>query len=179
MTLTPRDLASDSIAAPTPESMGSTRSTVAPSVMSASACVFWVASLPCAFSIVYWFDFRPAFWNAFARYGASKAVYRADVVVSGSSTPIMPFPDLAREFNWVMTEKSLVNDDALRVLGGGFAAALAPPAAIVTVIAAQTATQIVLLSSLIGTSLSIVPRLIRNAATGAPSRFAPLADALE
>ena len=49
MVLTPFDFALASIAAPLPESSGSTSSTLAPFVIAASACVCIVCALPCAF----------------------------------------------------------------------------------------------------------------------------------
>src|SRR5947208_14710862 len=92
ITLTPWDLAYDSIDAPTPESIGSTSRTLAPLVMADWAWLSWVASLPWALVTVYCDDVRPAACNALVRYGASKDVYRADVVVSGSRTPTDPLP---------------------------------------------------------------------------------------
>src|SRR3954452_20639291 len=110
MTLTPFDTALAAMAAPLPESSGSMIRTLAPWVMSASACVCIVAALPCALSILN--CVKPAPWNALVRYGASKETYRVDVVVSGSSTPTRPFPLVARSFSWAIAEKSLVNDAA-------------------------------------------------------------------
>src|SRR3954453_5115264 len=110
MTLTPFDTALAAMAAPLPESSGSMIRTLAPWVMSASACVCIVAALPCALSILN--CVKPAPWNALVRYGASKETYRVDVVVSGSSTPTRPFPLVARSFSWAIAEKSLVNDVA-------------------------------------------------------------------
>ena len=52
MTFTPLDSALASMAAPLPESRGSTRRTEAPSVMAASAWVCIVAALPWALSIL-------------------------------------------------------------------------------------------------------------------------------
>jgi hypothetical protein len=52
MTATPCDLASDSMCAPTPESSGSTTSTLAPLVMADWAMESCVASDPSAFSTV-------------------------------------------------------------------------------------------------------------------------------
>src|SRR5256885_117541 len=54
MTFTPMAAAADSIDAPTPESMGSSSSTVAPWVMSDSACASSVASLPRALGMMNW-----------------------------------------------------------------------------------------------------------------------------
>jgi len=71
MTFTPLDEASASMAAPPPGVLGSTMSTLAPSVMSASACVFIVSSDPWALSILNWLVDRPALVNAFCRKGWS------------------------------------------------------------------------------------------------------------
>ena len=60
MTLTPLAVALASMAAPLPESRASTRSTVAPWVMAASAWVCMVAALPWALSILKSLDVRPA-----------------------------------------------------------------------------------------------------------------------
>ena len=67
MTLTPSEAAADSMDAPTPESIGSSSSTVAPWVMSdwASACS--VASLPCALVMMNWLRLSPAACSARAR----------------------------------------------------------------------------------------------------------------
>src|SRR5271166_3008007 len=97
MTLTPLDAASASMAAPPPGVFGSTMRTLAPSVMSASACVFIVSSEPWALSILNWPEDRPAAWNALVRYGWSYATYRVDDVGAGSSTPIRPLPDDASD----------------------------------------------------------------------------------
>ena len=59
-----------SMAAPLPESSGSTSRTLAPWVMSASAWVCIVVALPWALSILNCVN--PAAWNALVRYGASK-----------------------------------------------------------------------------------------------------------
>src|SRR5438132_13526971 len=100
------------MAAPLPESRASTMSTLAPSVMSASAWVCMVLALPWALSTLKSLAVRPAALNAFVRYGASKVTYRVDVVVSGSNTPILPFPCAASDLSCAMAEKSLVNEDA-------------------------------------------------------------------
>lgn len=52
MTFTPRASAFFWMAAALPESSWSMRSTVAPSVMAASACCCMVVALPCALSIL-------------------------------------------------------------------------------------------------------------------------------
>ena len=67
------EAAADSIDAPTPESMGSSSSTVAPWVISDSACACSVASLPCALVMMNWLRLRPASCSARARYGASNS----------------------------------------------------------------------------------------------------------
>src|SRR5215211_3792138 len=110
MTFTPFDTALASIAAPLPESIGSTISTLAPWVISASAWVCIVVALPWALSILN--CVKPAAWNALVRYGASKETYRVEVVVSGSRTPTRPLPLDARSFSSAMAEKSFVNESA-------------------------------------------------------------------
>src|SRR4051812_29444352 len=112
MTFTPLAAADASMAAPEPESRASTRSTLAPWVIMASAWVCIVCALPWALSILKSLLDRPAAWNAFSRYGRSNDSYRADVSVSGRSTPIMPLPLLATSFRSAMAEKSAVNDSA-------------------------------------------------------------------
>ena len=97
------------MAAPDPVSIGSISSTEAPSVMSASACCCIVDTLPCALSILKSLDDSPAASNAFVRFGASYWTYRVDVVVSGSSTPILPLPCAARLCRVFITAKSAVN----------------------------------------------------------------------
>ena len=76
--------------------------------MSASACVFIVSALPWALSILNWSADSPAASNACVRYGASYVTYRADVVVSGRRTPIMPVPCAARSVSCFIAEKSAV-----------------------------------------------------------------------
>jgi hypothetical protein len=71
MTATPLALAAASIAAPLPESIASRMRTLAPLVMSASACVCIVVALPCALSILNWSLERPAASKACFRYGRS------------------------------------------------------------------------------------------------------------
>src|SRR6185437_3794466 len=68
---------------------------------------------PCALSILKSLELSPAASNARFRYGASNSTYRADVVVSGSRTPILPLPSEARPFSFFISEKSDVNADAL------------------------------------------------------------------
>src|SRR5699024_247031 len=101
-----------SIAAPLPASSGSTSSTDAPALMSASAWVCMVAALPSALSILNWSESRPVAWKAWVRYGSSYCTYRVEVVVSGRSTPISPSPWEARSVSCSMTEKSEVKDVA-------------------------------------------------------------------
>jgi hypothetical protein len=60
--------------------------------MAAWASVRKVASLPCAFWMLYCEEDRPAFLNACARYGESNSVYRVEDVVSGRMTAMFPFP---------------------------------------------------------------------------------------
>ena len=96
MTLTPFASAFCSIAAPLAASIASTNRTVAPALMSASACVVIVVVLPCALSILNWSAVRPAASNAFLSNGALYCTYRVDVVVSGSRTPTRPVPEAAR-----------------------------------------------------------------------------------
>ena len=166
MTFTPLDSAFDSIAAPDPGSSGSTRSTDAPSVMSASACCCIVLALPWALSILK--SVNPAVLNACVRNGASYVTYRADVVVSGSNTPTLPFPCAARPFNCDINEKSDVN--ALTSIFGTAAAGVLPPdppldddpdephpAAVATARVATLTTTTPLLRSLISILLSRVP----------------------
>src|SRR5450759_5326779 len=109
MTLTPADLAFDSIAAPLPGSSGSTSRTEAPALMSASACVCMVEALPLALSILKLLEESPAASNACFRYGASYWTYRVDVVVSGRSTPTMPLPCAANPVSCFMSAKSALN----------------------------------------------------------------------
>ena len=108
--MTPSEAAADSIDAPTPESIGSSSSTVAPWVMSDSAWACSVASLPWALVMMNWLRLSPAVCSARARYGASNSVYRGEVVVSGSSTPILPLPRAASPRSLRITEKSVVNE---------------------------------------------------------------------
>jgi hypothetical protein len=73
MTLTPWALAYVSICVPTPESSGSTSSTVAPLVMSVCASVSWVVSLPRAFWTTYCDELSPAACSAFVMSGWSNS----------------------------------------------------------------------------------------------------------
>src|SRR6476659_1879500 len=84
MTLTPRDLALASMAAPEPESRLTSSRTLAPLVIICSACCCWVDLSPWALSIV---ESTPAALNAWLSSGRSKDSQRIDDCVSGSSTP--------------------------------------------------------------------------------------------
>src|SRR5581483_10867835 len=81
--------------APTPESSGSTISTLAPLVMAVCASLNWVESLPSAFCTVNCEVFSPALVNDSFRYGASNSTYRVDVTVSGRMTATLPLPRAA------------------------------------------------------------------------------------
>ena len=102
---------------PTPESSGSTTSTVAPEVMADWASVSWVVSLPWAFWTVKSEVLSPAVVNARVRYGASNSVYRADETVSGRMTATLPLPSAARPVRPFMAVKVLVKEVVERVLG--------------------------------------------------------------
>src|SRR5919197_1945140 len=84
MTLTPRDWALASMAAPEPESRFTSRSTFAPFVICFSGCCCLVDLSPCALSIV---TGTPAALKAACSSGRSKDSQRTDDFVSGSSTP--------------------------------------------------------------------------------------------
>ena len=84
MTFTPRDFALAWIAAPEPESRFTSRSTLAPFVISCSACCCWVDLSPWALSMV---TGTPAALNACCSSGRSNDSQRTDDFVSGSSTP--------------------------------------------------------------------------------------------
>src|SRR4051812_17410579 len=87
MTLTPRELALASIAAPEPESRLTSSSTLAPLVIICSACCCWVDLSPSAF----WMStFTPASPNALVRNGRSTVSQRTEDFESGSSTPTLP-----------------------------------------------------------------------------------------
>src|ERR1035437_9654227 len=113
ITSTPAALAFDSIAAPLPESSGSTRRTEAPALMSASAWVCMVEALPPALSTLMSAAGRPAAAKACFRYGASYWTYRVDVCVAGRSTPTTPLPCAANPVSCYMLEKSDLNSGAL------------------------------------------------------------------
>src|SRR4051794_2882634 len=86
MTLTPRDLALASMAAPEPESRLTSSRTLAPLVIICSACCCWVDLSPWALSIV---ASMPAALNACPSSGRSKDSQRIDDCVSGSRTPTL------------------------------------------------------------------------------------------
>jgi hypothetical protein len=69
---------------------------------------------------------RPAASNAFCRYGRSNVSYRADDVVSGSSTPMSPLPWPASPFSWFMAEKSTVKEDNVGAVVDAGAVVLLP-----------------------------------------------------
>ena len=71
MTFAPCETAAAVIAVPAAVVNGSSRMTLAPLARQPSACDFWRAELPCAFSTC---AEMPAFLNAAVRYGASKSV---------------------------------------------------------------------------------------------------------
>src|ERR1700754_4216334 len=108
MTAPPCDLAYDSMCAPTPESSGSTTSTLAPLVMSDCASDSWVASEPRAFWITKSELDSPAAVKACFRYGASNSTYRVDDVVSGRITATEPLPALATDLSCDIAEKELL-----------------------------------------------------------------------
>src|SRR5215213_3943278 len=83
MTLTPRDFAFDSMAAPEPESRFVSSSTFAPLVMACSACCCCADLSPCAFWIS---TGTPRSSKAFCRSGRSAFSQRSEDFVSGSRT---------------------------------------------------------------------------------------------
>src|SRR3977135_4321530 len=83
MTLTPREAALASIAAPEPESRLTSSRTLAPLVIACSACCCWVDLSPSAFWIV---TGTPALPNAALSSGRSAVSQRTDDLESGSST---------------------------------------------------------------------------------------------
>src|ERR1700742_429818 len=94
--------------APTPESSGSTTSTLAPLVMSDCASDSWVASEPRAFWMMKSELDSPAWVNACFRYGASNSTYRVEDVVSGRITATEPLPALATDLSCAIAEKELL-----------------------------------------------------------------------
>src|SRR6202012_1541909 len=120
MTATPCCLAYDSMCAPTPESSGSTTSTLAPLVMADWAMLNWVASWPRAVSTVRLEDDRPASANACFRADASNSTSRVEETVSGRITVTLPLPAAATDLSPDMAEKvlfrSLTEIDAVPVL---------------------------------------------------------------
>src|SRR6266568_148433 len=101
MTATPCCLAYASMCAPTPESSGSTTSTLAPLVMADCASDSCVASEPSAFSMRKSELVSPAAVNACFRYGASNSTYLVDDVVSGRITATEPLPAAATDLSCV------------------------------------------------------------------------------
>ena len=99
--------------------------------MAASAWVCMVAALPWALSILKSSAVRPAASKALARYGRSKDSYRADVVVSGSRTAILPVPWDARSLSLDIAEKSAVNDVAV------ISSSVPDPPAVVSVVSSD------------------------------------------
>src|SRR5215813_2668195 len=87
MTLTPREFALASIAAPEPESRLTSSSTFAPLVIICSACCCCVDLSPSAFSMS---TLMPASSKAFFRNGRSTVSQRTEDLESGSSTPTLP-----------------------------------------------------------------------------------------
>src|SRR5215469_11696536 len=108
MTATPCCLAYASMCAPTPESSGSTTSTLAPLVMSDCASLNCVESLPSAFWITTSEEDRPAVLSALDRYGASNSTYRVEVTVSGRITATRPLPAEATDLRPAIAEKLLL-----------------------------------------------------------------------
>src|SRR3954453_20396155 len=100
MTLTPRELALASIAAPEPESRLTSSSTFAPLVIICSACCCCVDLSPSALSMI---ALTPAASNAFLSSGRSTVSQRTDDLVSGSRTPTVP-PDLAAGVDFPLDE---------------------------------------------------------------------------
>src|SRR5579875_393378 len=94
--------------APTPESSGSTTSTLAPLVMAVWAMLNCVESLPSAFSTVRSEAGRPAVVKACLRYGASNSTYRVEVVVSGRITVTPPLPAAATDLRPAIALKELL-----------------------------------------------------------------------
>src|SRR4051794_15047098 len=101
MTLTPRDFAFASIAAPEPESRLTSRMTLAPLVIACSACCCWVDLSPWAFWIV---TGTPACLNAAVRSGRSAVSQRTDDFVSGSSTATLSAELLPAELLLLLPE---------------------------------------------------------------------------
>src|SRR4051812_42162862 len=87
MTLTPREFALASMAAPEPESRLTSSSTLAPLVIICSACCCCVDLSPSAF----WMSAStPAASKAFFRNGRSTVSQRTEDLESGSRTPTLP-----------------------------------------------------------------------------------------
>src|ERR1700722_10791091 len=94
--------------APTPESSGSTTSTLAPLVMADCASDSWVASDPSAFSTTKSELASPAAVKACFRYGASNSTYRVDDTVSGRMTATEPLPADVTDLSCAIAEKELL-----------------------------------------------------------------------
>src|SRR5229473_2547563 len=112
-----------------------TTRTFAPCVMSAWACAIWVASLPCALSILNSDALYPAIWKAFVKYGVSELTHRVDEVVSGRRTPTRPLPAACRSFSVAMAEKLTSNEETLSddgMVAGDAGVPPPPPHAITT-----------------------------------------------
>src|SRR6476620_4930514 len=106
MTLTPRDLALASMAAPEPESRFTSSRVFAPFVIICSACCCWVDLSPWAFSLV---TGPPAILNASCSSGRSKESQRTDDWVSGSSTPTLSSLALLDELVELLDELLLLS----------------------------------------------------------------------
>src|ERR1700694_1412846 len=103
--------------------------------MSAWACASWVASLPCALSILNSEALYPASWKAFVKYGVSELTHRVDEVVSGRRTPTRPLPAPCKSFSVDMAEKLTWKDEMLSPAGmvAGFTDEAVPPHAMRTI----------------------------------------------
>src|SRR3954454_7222223 len=95
MTFAPRLCAVLMIAAPDPGSRPTSRMTLAPLVSAWSAWLRWVLGSPCALTMVCG---MPADLKAWSRYLRSWVSQRTDDCVSGSSTAILPLPELLLPF---------------------------------------------------------------------------------
>src|SRR5215470_1238455 len=105
---------------PVGPSSGHTTRTLAPALMSAVARLSWVASLPCALSILNCELLSPAAVKAVVQYGASQSTQRVDDVVSGRTTPIgRPDPAGAvSPVSWdIVDARSVVKESTLSPAG--------------------------------------------------------------
>src|SRR5216683_2832741 len=103
--------------------------------MSAWACAIWVASLPCALSILNSDELYPAIWKAFVKYGKSELTHLVDEVVSGIRTPTRPLPAACKSFSVAMADKLTSNEETLSddgIVAGEAVAVPPPPHAITT-----------------------------------------------